>query len=212
MRALLLAATLAATPALAQAPADPAPPAAAPAPAASPAAAPVPADLVRVTISTTRGPIVVALDRGHAPVTVANFLRYVDAKRLDGTAFYRAMKLWEGAGLVQFGTRGDPKRTYPGIAHEPTSKTGLSHTDGAISIAMNKPGTAAGDFFMIVGNVSTLDATATDPGFAAFGHVVEGMDIVRGILMSPTSPSQGDGVMKGQMLEPTIKVVSVRRG
>lgn len=203
----LLTALMAAPVALAQAPA--AQPASE---AAAPPAAAVPADLVRVTITTTRGPIVLALDRTHAPITVANFLRYVDAKRLDGTAFYRAMRLWEGAGLVQFGTRNDPKRTYPGITHEPTGKTGLSHTDGAISVAMGKPGTAAGDFFIVVGNVSTLDATATDPGFAAFGHVVEGMDLVRQILAAPTSATMGEGVMKGQMLAPTIKVVSVRRG
>jgi peptidyl-prolyl cis-trans isomerase A (cyclophilin A) len=203
MRALLLAAALLAAPsAFAQT-------TAAPATAPSPT---VPADLVRVTITTSEGPIVVALDRAHAPKTVANFLRYVDAKRLDGTAFYRAMKLWEGAGLVQFGLGNDPRKLFPPVAHEPTSQTGLSHTDGTISMAMGKPGTAAGDFFIIVGDVHTLDATATDPGFAAFGKVVEGMDLVRRILQAPTSPTKGEGVMRGQMLEPTIKVVSVRRG
>ena len=178
----------------------------------APSAPAAPIDLVRVTITTGEGPIVLALDRTHAPVTVANFLRYVDGKRLDGSVFYRAMRLGDGAGLVQFGTRNDPKRTLPGIAHEPTGKTGLSHTDGAISMAMAKPGTAAGDFFIIVGNVVTLDANPTDPGFAVFGHVVEGMDLVRRILAAPTSPTRGEGVMKGQMLEPTIKVPSVRRG
>lgn len=181
-----------------------------PPPPAVPAAAV--AEPVRVTLTVPEGRIVIALDRTHAPVTTANFLRYVDAKRLDGVTFYRAMKLGDGLGLVQFGTKLDPKRTFRGIPHEPTTTTGLSHTDGAISMAMGAPGTAAGDFFIIVGDLHTLDATATDPGFAVFGRVVEGMDVVRRILVAPTSPTKGEGVMRGQMLEPEIKVTSVRRG
>jgi peptidyl-prolyl cis-trans isomerase A (cyclophilin A) len=184
-------------------------PAPAPAPVPSPSAA---SDLVRVTLITAEGPIVLALDRGRAPITVANFLRYVDGKRFDGTAFYRAMKLGDGLGLVQFGTSNDPKRTLKPIAHEPTSKTGISHTDGTLSMAMGAPGSAAGDVFIVVGDINTLDATATEPGFAAFGKVVEGMDIVRRILVAPTSPTKGEGVMRGQMLEPTIGVVSAKRG
>lgn len=198
-RALALLATALAAPALAQTPATPPPPVAAP------------TDLVRVTLTTSDGPIVLELDRGRAPVTVRNFLRYVDAKRLDGAAFYRAMRLGDRLGLVQFGTRNDPKRTYPPIAHEPTTTTGLSHTDGAISMAMAKPGTSAGDFFIVVGALTTMDASAADPGYATFGHVVQGMDLVRRILAAPTSPTQGEGVMKGQMLAPIIKVVSARR-
>lgn len=184
----------------------------APAPQATPVPAPMlPEDLVRVTLTTAEGPIVLALDRARAPKTVANFLRYVDARRFDGTAFYRAMKLGDGLGLVQFGTSNDPKRTYPPVAHEPTSKTGLSHTDGALSMAMGAPGTAAGDVFIVVGDINTLDATATEPGFAVFGHVVEGMDAVRRILVAPTSPTEGNGVMRGQMLAPRIRVVTARR-
>ena len=183
----------------------------APVPAPAPPPATPAADVVRVTLTTAEGPIVLALDRGHAPLTVANFLRYVDAKRLDGTAFYRAMKLGDGLGLVQFGTRNDPKRTYPGIAHEATTKTGLSHTDGAISMAMAGPGTASGDIFIVVGDLHTLDATATDPGFAVFGRVEQGMDVVRRILVAPTSPTEGEGVMRGQMLAPQIRVTSARR-
>jgi peptidyl-prolyl cis-trans isomerase A (cyclophilin A) len=198
MRPFLLSLALA-TPALAQAPAAPAP------------AATTVEDLVRVTLTTAEGPIVLALDRGRAPRTVANFLRYVDAKRFDGTAFYRAMKIGDGLGLVQFGTSNDPKRTYPPIAHEPTTQTGLTHTDGAISMAMAAPGTAAGDIFIIVGDLHTLDATAEQPGFAAFGKVVEGMEVVRRILVAATSPTKGEGVMRGQMLEPTIKVQTARR-
>lgn len=200
--ALLLAALPAA--AFAQAPASP--------PAPAPTAPAPAADIVRVTLTTPEGPIVLALDRGRAPLTVANFLRYVDAKRFDGTVFYRAMKMADGLGLVQFGTSNDPKRTFKPIPHEPTSQTGLTHTDGVISMAMGAPGTAAGDVFIIVGNLNTLDATGTEPGFAAFGRVVEGMEVVRRILVAPTSPTKGEGVMRGQMLEPAIKVLSARRG
>ncbi|MFW2852264.1 peptidylprolyl isomerase [Sphingomonas sp. TX0543] len=180
-------------------------------PAAQPAAA-TPTALVNVTVTTSLGPIVIAVDKEHAPITAANFLRYVDQKRLDGVNFYRAVKIQPGYGFVQFGAANDPKRALPPIPHEPTSKTGLSHKDGAISMAMGKPGTASGDFFIIVGDLSTMDATATEPGYAVFGHVVSGMDIIHHILDAPTSPTRGEGLMKGQMLEPTIKVTTVRRG
>lgn len=175
---------------------------------------PAPPATVRVALETDRGRIVLALETERAPVTAGNFLRYVDARRLDGTEFYRAMKMGEG-GLVQGGVR-DARRLFPPIAHEPTSQTGLSHTDGAISLARTAPGTAAADFFIIVGDQMTgLDAGPNSGGdqlgFAAFGHVVEGMDVVRAILAAPTSPTEGEGVMRGQMLAPRIRIVTARR-
>jgi peptidyl-prolyl cis-trans isomerase A (cyclophilin A) len=177
--------------------------------APTPAATPLPA--TRVTLTTADGPIVIAVDTVHAPITAANFLRYVAQKKLDGAAFYRAVNVAPGYGLAQFGTRNDPKRTLPPIAHEPTTQTGLSHVDGAISMAMAKPGTATGDFFIVVGDLKSMDATPSEPGFAVFGRVVEGMDIVKRILASPTSATEGVGVMKGQMLSPTIRIVSARK-
>ena len=172
---------------------------------------PAPTAPVRVTITTSAGPITVALDAAHAPVTTANFLRYIDAKRFDGITFYRAMTVAPGIGLIQGGQR-DPRKLYPPIAHEPTSATGLSHGDGTISMARVAPGTATADFFITLGAMSGLDATASDPGFAAFGTVTEGLDVVRAIMASPTSPTAGEGAMKGQMLVPTVRIVSVRRG
>ncbi|HWL46670.1 MAG TPA: peptidylprolyl isomerase [Sphingomonadaceae bacterium] len=178
------------------------------------APAPEPAT-VRVTLQTSEGAIVLALEKARAPLTTANFLRYVDEKRLDGTSFYRAAKVDEGYGLIQGGTRNDPKRILPPVTHEPTTRTGLSHTDGTISMARDAPGTASGDFFLIVGDMTSLDADPAQPGdnagFAAFGHVVEGMDVVRKILDAPTSPTEGEGVMKGQMLAPPIRIVTARR-
>lgn len=205
----LAAAALLAPPLAAQ------PPAVQPPAVQPPAASPAPADLVQVTLTTDRGPITLALDRGHAPVTTANFLKYVDQKRLDGTVFYRVVKVQAGYGLVQGGTRNDPKRTLPPIAHEPTSTTGLGHTDGAIAMARAAPGTASGDFFIVVGGFPSMDAHPDQPGdnlgFAVFGHVVQGMELVRGLLDAPTSPTAGGADMKGQMLATPVKILSARR-
>lgn len=168
---------------------------------------------VRVAIETSAGAILVETDP-RAPVTSANFLRYVDEGRFNGTTFYRGMVLSPAAGLIQGGTGGAPERVLPPIAHEPTHETGLSHTDGALSMARFDPGTATGDFFIIVGNVSSLDAGKSapgDPGFAVFGRVVEGMDVVRQILAAPKSPTEGEGFMRGQMLDPRIQIISARR-
>jgi peptidyl-prolyl cis-trans isomerase A (cyclophilin A) len=173
-----------------------------------------------VVIATELGNIVVALETERAPVTAANFLRYADEKRFDGTEFYRAMKLDWGEqpnGLIQAGTQWDPKRILPPIAHEPTDVTGVKHVAGAISMARLEPGTATGDFSILLSEQPFLDAdpSADDPdrraGYAAFGHVVEGMEVVRAIFAAPTDPDKGEGVMKGQMLAAPVKVLSVRR-
>jgi len=175
---------------------------------------------VKVSLVTSEGTILLDLEKDRAPITTKNFLRYVDAKRLDNTSFYRAVGQVgvPGAvdyGLAQGGVKYDPKKLFPPIAHEPTSKTGLSHTDGAISMARNAPGTASGDWFIVVGPMTSMDANPAAPGdnqgYAVFGHVVEGMDVVRKIIAAPRSPTLGEGVMKGQMLAPTIKIISARR-
>lgn len=201
--------SLLATPLLAQT-TPPAP--SVPAPVTAPASAPA---TVKVALETSLGTITIAVEVERAPITAGNFLRYVDQKRLDGTSFYRADPVQANFGLIQGGTRNDPKRTLKPIAHEPTTKTGLSNTDGAVSMARNAPGSATGDFFIIVGDMSGLDAKPDQPGdnqgFAVFGHVVEGMDIVHKILTSPTDPNAGEGVMKGQMLQPKIAILHAHR-
>ncbi len=185
-----------------------------PAPAPSPTTAPRPHATVAVTITTTEGPITLALERERAPITTANFLRYVDKKRFDGTAFYRAMPLGESAGLIQGGVRNRSDLILPPIAHEPTTTTGLTHDDGAISLARAAPGSGRGDFFIVVGSVPTLDANPAASGdklgYAAFGHVTAGMDIVRRILRAPTAAGGPPG-MTGQILSTPVKIVSVRR-
>jgi len=172
-------------------------------------------DTTSVRITTSEGAIVVALDRKAAPLTTANFLRYVDQKRFDGTAFYRATKVAPGIGLVQGGVRGDPKSILPPVTHEPTSKTGLAHGEGTISMARTTPGSARGDFFITTGPLPSLDARPADAGdnagFAAFGQVTDGMDVVRAILDAPVGDT-GTGAMRGQMLVKPVKILTVRRG
>ena len=168
---------------------------------------------VRVILETSAGTILVETDP-RAPITAANFLRYVDEHRFDGTDFYRGMELGAGTGVIQGGTANAPDRILPPIAHEPTSQTGLRHVDGALSMARFDPGTADGDFFIIVGNLPGFDAgraAPDDPGFAVFGRVIEGMDVVRAILAAPKSPTEGEGFMRGQMLDPRVRIISARR-
>jgi peptidyl-prolyl cis-trans isomerase A (cyclophilin A) len=169
---------------------------------------------IPVAIETSAGRIVVALDETHAPVTTANFLHYVDTHRFDGESFYRAMHQPGGKdtdGLIQGGIRSSALKLYPPIKHEPTSETGLRNIAGAISMANAGPGTARADFFILASDMPSLDATAGDPGFAAFGHVTEGMDVVQKILASPVSATKGEGAMKGQMLDPPVKIIKVER-
>ncbi|WP_333979545.1 peptidylprolyl isomerase [Sphingomonas aerolata] len=117
-----------------------------------------------MTLTTSLGPIVLELEKERAPITTANFLRYVDARKLDGTTFYRALRLGPDTGLIQGGIEGDPKRAFPPIAHEPTSKTGVLHTDGTISLARLAPGTGRADVFITVGAIPFLDAHPEKPG------------------------------------------------
>jgi len=176
-------------------------------------AAPPPAD-VRVALETDKGRIVVAVHPDKAPITAANFLKYVDQKRFDGTVFYRGVGAAD-YGFVQGGAQNDPKRILPPIKHEPTSQTGLTHDDGALSMARYAPGSATGDFFIVLGKMPGMDAhpeaSGDNQGFAVFAHVVEGMDVVKAILAAPKSPITGEGVMKGQMLEAPVKIVTARR-
>ena len=189
--------------------------------ARQPAYAPPPAiqlqDTEHVVLTTELGDIVLELDGKRAPITTLNFLRYAVSKRFDGIVFYRAMHLPWGAppsGLIQAGTQSDPRRLLPPIAHEATTTTDVHHKAGAISMARYAPGTATGDFSILLSDIDGLDANPKADseddrqGYAAFGHVVKGMDVVRrvpspesvagsiwvggnGVFSSPPLPSSG---------------------
>jgi peptidyl-prolyl cis-trans isomerase A (cyclophilin A) len=176
--------------------------------------------LVPVVLETSMGDIKVEVQVERAPVTAANFLRYVDEGRLDGTVFYRAMRLdWgdQPNGLVQAGTQNDPDRILPPIAHERTSDTGLSHLRGALSMARYEPGTATGDFSIMLQDQPGMDAKPSDPdpqfhdGYAVFGFVTEGMEVVEAIHAAPVDPEAGEGWMKGQMLAEPVRIVRAHR-
>ena len=184
---------------------------------APPPAPPVPEPAtVKVVMTTALGPIIIALETQRAPVTAAYILRHVDEKRLDSGAFYRAYKILpDGSiGLVQGGIQ-DGRKLLPPVAHESTTTTGLTHDEGAISLARAAPGSAQAQFFIILGTLKALDADPARPGdnqgYAVFGRVTEGMDVVRAILNVPISATKGEGAMKGQMIEAPVKIITVTR-
>ena len=144
-------------------------------------------------IETQLGDIEIELFIDQAPKTVAAFLAYVDSGFYDKTSFYRVLKSEEyptenNTGIIQGGlwqTNPGKKITLPGIVHETTKQTGLTHQSGTISLARTTPGTANTEFFICIGDQSPLDfgrrGTEDGQGYSAFGKVFSGMDIVRKI-------------------------------
>jgi peptidyl-prolyl cis-trans isomerase A (cyclophilin A) len=165
----------------------------------------------RVLIRTEKGDIIVEVDLARAPVTSANFLRYVDAGLYDGSTFHRTVTMANQPDnavrieVIQGGQLPGAKEFSP-IAHETTALTGLRHVDGAISMARDKPGTATSSFFFCINDQPELDfggqRNPDGQGFAAFGRVVEGMDVVRAIQALPA---------RGQQLTPPVKIITIRR-
>lgn len=168
--------------------------------------------IVRVRLVTSEGPILLALDARHAPKTTQNFLEYVDDGRFDGTDFYRAsrQKSSPKTGFVQAGIRTDARRILPPFPLETTAMTGIKHGDATISMARGmNPASAGGNFFITVGPAPAMDARAGYPGYAAFGHVIAGMDVVKRILAKPTGG--GMDAFKDQMILKRVALVSARR-
>ncbi len=167
---------------------------------------------VRVLLRTGHGDIELELSP-KAPKTAANFLRYVDAGLYDGGVFHRTVTPTNQPDnkvkieVIQAGVNpAKAKDEFPPIKLERTKDTGLSHTDGAVSMARDGPDTATGDFFVCVGAQPELDfggkRNPDGQGFAAFGRVVKGMDVVRKIQTSPAD---------GQMLKPPVRITAARR-
>jgi peptidyl-prolyl cis-trans isomerase A (cyclophilin A) len=186
------------------------------APAAAQTAPPAATPPVRVALETSEGRIVLELETAKAPITAGNFLRYVDQKKLDGVAFYRTVKVQDGFGFVQFGVNGEPRRILPPIRHEPTTLTGVKHLDLTISTARLAPGSARGEFTISLGDQPSFDADPSQPGdnlgYAAFGRVVEGRDVVLRIFDAPVSPTATvRGAFKGEVPVKPVRVLTVRR-
>ncbi|HEX8302545.1 peptidylprolyl isomerase [Sphingomonas sp.] len=171
----------------------------------------------RVAFETEAGRFVLEVYADKAPITAANFLRYVDARRLDGISFYRVVKVQDRFGFVQLGLQNDPKRVFPPVRHEPTTLTGIKHLDGTISMPRVKVGSAQGEFTISLGDQPSFDANPANPGdnlgYAAFGRVVEGMDVVLKVFDAPVSPSATlrGGVFKGEVPVKPVRVLAVRR-
>ncbi len=181
-------------------------------PPASGAIAPTASPLPRVAIRTPQGEIQVEIDVVRAPVTARNFLRYVDQGRYGGGAFHRtvttapdnqpasAVKIDVVQASAAAGT------DFPPVPLERTRDTGLRHLDGAISMARDGPDSATSDFFLCVGAQPDLDhggrRNPDGQGFAAFGRVVKGMDVVRRIHAAPA---------KGQSLSPPVPILEAVR-
>jgi peptidyl-prolyl cis-trans isomerase A (cyclophilin A) len=168
-----------------------------------------PAKPVDVAIQTSAGIIVVRLDTARAPVTTANFLHYVDAGTYNGTSFYRTVsKANEPASKIEVIQGGlNPQAANPMIRPiplEPTTKTGLHNTDGAISMARTSdPNSGSTEFFLCIGDNRFLDAGGpTGAGYAAFGKVLRGADVVRKIQRSRAN---------GEMLAPAVRIIKMTR-
>jgi peptidyl-prolyl cis-trans isomerase A (cyclophilin A) len=176
-------------------------------------AAQEPARPVHVVIESEAGEIEAEIDTVRAPITAANFLKYVDAGLFDGGRFFRTVrpdnqvdKPVKIAVIQAAGSRARRADFLPAIPLERTNVTGLSHKDGTLSMARSTPGTARDSFSICVGDQPALDfGGARQPdgqGFAAFGRVVRGMDVVRTIQMGPAN---------GETLTPPIAILRVRR-
>jgi peptidyl-prolyl cis-trans isomerase A (cyclophilin A) len=177
--------------------------------------APVPAtgqDLPRVIIQTGLGNIEVEVDSIHAPVTAANFLRYVDLGFYRFGRFHRTVRPDNQPKdkikieVIQAGLDSLRVKDFPPIPLERTRVTGLTHKDGTISMARDGPNTATSDFFICIGDQPSLDyggkRNPDGQGFAAFGRVVLGMDVVRAIQHAPAH---------GQTLDPPIPISAIVR-
>lgn len=167
----------------------------------------------RILMKTELGDILIEVYPDKAPITVANFLRYVDEDRFEGASFYRVVTMDNQPQsdikieVIQGGlSRTGGSDPLPPIEHETTDKTGVLHTDGAISMARLMPGSASSEFFICVGDQPSLDfggmRNRDGQGFAAFGKVIEGMDVVRKIQEQPAAR---------QYLPKPLKILSVKR-
>ena len=152
-----------------------------------------------VRFETTHGGFTVELYAKEAPLTVANFLRYVDEGHFDGTLFHRIVPGF----VIQGGNKPLERPTDPKLPLEDPIRTGLRNVDGAISMARTRePNSATSEFFICDGNQPSLDGSMSQPGYAAFGRVTSGMVVVRNIANMPA---------ENQLLTKPVTIVSIKR-
>lgn len=173
----------------------------------------------RAVLRTPRGDIVIALMFDHAPISCADFLDRIDKGGFAGATFYRIVDAAIDTAavpisIVQGGIPG--AEPAPGIEHELTSRSGVTHRDGTVSIARAAPGSGStAAFFICVGDQPELDCggrrQADGLGFAAFGEVIQGMDIIRAIHRLPTDPKGPAPFLDAQMLSEPVPIISVER-
>jgi peptidyl-prolyl cis-trans isomerase A (cyclophilin A) len=188
--------------------------------AAISALAPARADVRRpvVVLDTALGPIEIELYLDRAPITAGNFMAYVDKRLWTDASFYRVVRpdndRTPAITVIQGGLVRDDG-PLPNIAHETTAQTGLRHTDGVVSMARGAPGTASCEFFVSLGDNPSLDfGGARNPdglGFATFGRVIAGMDVVRAINALRDPVTGKTDFMPGQELAHPVAIRSVRR-
>jgi peptidyl-prolyl cis-trans isomerase A (cyclophilin A) len=175
---------------------------------------------VHVVMVTALGRIDLAVDTVNAPLTAANFLRYVDAGLYEGGTFYRAVTLANQPDdtvrieVVQGGMdRSRRDRAFPPIALEGTSATGIPHRDGTLSMARGAPDTARAEFFICIGDQPSLDEggdrNPDGRGFAAFGRVLSGMDVVRAI---QDLPAEGQYLLERVAIEAASRAAPASAG
>ena len=177
--------------------------------------------IVRVRVQTELGDIIVEVDCKRAPITAANFLKYVDAGHYDGGTWHRTVKMDNQPEspvkieVIQAGVNPDKaKDGFPPIPLERTSVTGILHKDATVSMARGAPDSATSGWFICINDQPELDfggkRNPDGQGFAAFGRVVAGMDVVRKIQMAPSSSNRTSNT-EAQRLTPAIKIVKVTR-
>ena len=176
-------------------------------------------EAIRVEMATAEGDVVIELYLDKAPVTAGNFLQLIDDGDLDGGSFYRVVNAGNDRGTPKIdviqGGLGNDADGFDTIAHESTADTGILHTDGVISMARGAVGTASTEFFICIGDQPGLDhgeaRNADGQGFAAFGKVVSGMDVVRRINGLPADAESYSEYTKGQILNEPVSIDRVRR-
>ncbi len=181
---------------------------------------------VAVVIETPLGEIRLAIDTQHAPITAANFLHYVDSGFYTNGVWHRTVtpdnQQADAVRIEVIQGGGDPARNAERrgpIALERTRDTGLTHHDGSISMSRFAPDSAVSDIFICIGDQPELDfgggRNPDGQGFAAFGHVTDGMDVVRAIQQSPHGVPGVAGVEQsphfGQVLTPPVPIIGMRR-